>query len=141
MRQTGIFGKMGLVERVDLSGVRVLVVEDHLDSLDLLQFWLERVGADVKAAASGLQAIASLGRDPAPDVIVCDLHMPGMDGCAFVTELREKLGLGHVPVIALTGSASDNALLRTLEAGFQAHLIKPVTGDAVARQVQRVLKR
>jgi CheY-like chemotaxis protein len=127
------------VERVDLAGVRVLVVEDHEDTRDLLQFWLSRLGGVVRVAGSALDGIAILKAEPAPDVIVCDLHMPRMDGCAFVEKLQED-GLGHIPVIALTGSASDAAMIRTFTAGFRAHLVKPVTADAVARQVQRVLQ-
>lgn len=128
------------MERVDLSGVRVLVVEDHEDSLELMQFWLERVGATVSAARSGAQALGILELGPPPDVIVCDLHLPGMDGCALVGLVRGKLGLTQVPVIAVTGSVSEDAVLRTLDAGFQAHLVKPVTGEAVASQVRRVLR-
>lgn len=127
------------MEKIDLTGVRVLVVEDHEDTRDLLQFWLSRLGGVVRTASSALDGIAILRADPAADVIVCDLHMPRMDGCAFVQELQER-GLGHIPVIALTGSASDSALMRTFAAGFRAHLVKPVTADAVARQVQRVLQ-
>jgi CheY-like chemotaxis protein len=129
------------MEPVDLTGVRVLVVEDHQDSLDLLQIWLERVGATVQAASSGFQALAHLAHGPAPDVIICDLHMPGMDGCSLIGQVREKVGLTRVPVIALTGSESEQAMMRTLVAGFEAHLLKPITGDAVARQVYRVLRR
>jgi CheY-like chemotaxis protein len=130
---------MTSVEPVDLTGVRVLVVEDHLDTLELLEFWLDRCGATVTTARNGLQGIELLERLSPPDVIVCDLHMPRMDGCAFLQHIRAMEGLGHVPVIALTGSASNDAMLRTLAAGFKAHLVKPVTADAVARQVQRVL--
>jgi CheY-like chemotaxis protein len=127
------------VDAIDLTGVRVLVVEDHEDTLDLLQFWLSRLGGVVRTAGNAFDGLAILEAEPAPDVIVCDLHMPRMDGCAFVERLRQG-GLGHIPVIALTGSASDNAMMRTFAAGFRAHLVKPVTADAVARQVQRVLQ-
>jgi CheY-like chemotaxis protein len=54
-------------------------------------------------------------------VIVCDLHMPGMDVCVFPSALKERAGFRHIPVIAITGSESDAALIRTLEAGLASH--------------------
>ena len=125
----------------DLVGVLVLVVEDHADLREVLRAWLERDGAVVNEACNGQEALQALLTRPRPDVIVCDLHMPGMDGCAFLARMREKAGFGHVPVIALTGSVSNGAVMRTLEAGFQAHLTKPVSGAALRTQIVRILGR
>ena len=124
-----------------LEGVSVLVVEDHPDMREVLQTWLEMAGATVTSARDGAQALKQLASGPAPEVILCDLHMPRMDGCEFLTRLREQVGFGRIPAIAVTGNESEDALLRTLEAGFTAHLIKPVTGNALRAQIKRVLGR
>ena len=122
-----------------LEGVSVLLVEDNEDLRELLGIWLESVGASVQHAANGLEALASV-RHAVPHVIICDLHMPGMDGCGFVEHMRRELRLS-VPVIALTGSESERALFRTLEAGFHGHLLKPVTREALVSQIGRALPR
>lgn len=124
-----------------LTGISVLVVEDHPDLREVLTLWLEHAGAVVSEAGNGSEALEVLATKPSLDVIVCDLYMPGMDGCAFVSRLREDAGFGHIPVIAVTGSVSDRALMRTLEAGFNAHLVKPVTGEGLQAQIHRVLGR
>jgi CheY-like chemotaxis protein len=121
-----------------LDGVSVLLVEDNDDLRELLGIWLEIAGARVHHAANGLEAVRSV-RLAVPHVIICDLHMPGMDGCGFVEHLRQELKL-DIPVIALTGSESERALLRTLEAGFHGHLLKPITREALVSQIGRALK-
>ena len=129
------------MESASLAGTVVLIVEDHPDLRDVFKIWLERAGARVRVAGNGAEALGVLESGLAPDVIVCDLHMPGMDGCAFLSQVKEHAGFGSIPVIAVTGSLSDNAMMRTLEAGFDAHLVKPVTGDALQAQIGRVLGR
>jgi len=121
-----------------LDGVSILLVEDNEDLRDLLGIWLESAGARVQQAANGLEALRAV-RVAVPHVIICDLHMPGMDGCGFVEHMRRELEI-HVPVIALTGSESERAMFRTLEAGFHGHLLKPVTREALVAQIGRALK-
>jgi CheY-like chemotaxis protein len=122
-----------------LSGVDVLVVEDDDDTRDLLRIWLVAAGASVREANAGEQAIIQIRRQP-PDVILCDLRLPGVDGCAFVQQVRDDLHL-HIPVVALTGDATQQATLRTLEAGFNGHLVKPVARDVVVSQLARAVGR
>jgi CheY-like chemotaxis protein len=121
-----------------LDGVSVLLVEDNEDLRELLCIWLESVGAQVQQAVNGLDALRSV-RLAVPHVIICDLHMPGMDGCGFVDHMKRELKL-DVPVIALTGSESERALFRTLEAGFIGHLLKPVTREALVSQIGRAVR-
>jgi CheY-like chemotaxis protein len=123
----------------DLKGIDVLVVEDDLDTRDLLRIWLEAAGARVREASGGEQALEQVRHWP-PDVILCDLRLPGVDGCAFVEHMRSRLNL-HIPVVALTADATHEATVRTLEAGFNAHLVKPVAREVVLAQVARALGR
>ncbi|MET0554630.1 MAG: response regulator [Vicinamibacteria bacterium] len=121
-----------------LLGVSVLLVEDNVDLRELLCIWLEIAGARVRQASDGHEALRAV-RLAVPDVIICDLHMPGLDGCGFVDQMRRELKL-DIPVIALTGSESERAVIRTLEAGFQGHLLKPVTREALVSQIGRALR-
>jgi CheY-like chemotaxis protein len=125
----------------DLSGLTVLVVEDDEELRKLLRRWLEGMGARVAVAQNGLQALVELRSPPAPDVILCDLHMPDVNGCAFVAHMRRDLDLAHIPVIALTGTLPDVTMMGTLEAGFTGYVVKPVTSDVIGAQIARALRR
>jgi CheY-like chemotaxis protein len=120
-----------------LVGVSVLVVEDDSDLRELLRVWLEAAGAEVRDAADGIAAIESVRRSR-PDLIVCDLQMPGLDGCGFVEVVREKLNL-EIPAIALTGVAGTDAELQTFESGFHRHIRKPVTREVIVSQAVQTL--
>ncbi|MBL8744654.1 MAG: response regulator [Myxococcales bacterium] len=106
-----------------LSGVRVLVVEDDHDARALLARVLEESGATVSEAASAEEALDAL-RDQELGVIVSDIGMPEMDGYELIAAVREK-GI-TIPAIALTAFVRSEDRARALEAGFQAHLSKPL---------------
>jgi CheY-like chemotaxis protein len=123
----------------DLHGVRILVVEDEPVMRRLFRAWLEQLGATVREARDGREGLELVQASP-PDVVLCDLSMPTLDGYAFIRGVRVDLGL-PTPVIAVTGMADSEALLQTADAGFAAFLVKPVTLQQVAAQVARVLGR
>src|SRR5580692_2058425 len=108
-----------------LDGLVVLVVEDHPDNLDLLEFFLSAEGAHVVTARTATQALEWLS-SRSPDVLVSDLSFPDGDGCALVASLRAREATARVPAIAVTGHAEDDAILRAIRAGFDRHLAKPV---------------
>jgi CheY-like chemotaxis protein/anti-sigma regulatory factor (Ser/Thr protein kinase) len=111
----------------DLSGVKVLVVDDEPDARDLIKRILSDCNATVTVADSARAALDALRAAP-PDVLVSDLGMPDMDGFGLLAEVR-KLGPaagGNVPAVALTAFARSEDRLRALEAGFAAHISKPV---------------
>jgi two-component system CheB/CheR fusion protein len=116
---------------------RVLLVEDSVDVLDLLQIELESRGYVVTALSNASAALAA-AQHMAPDVIVSDLSMPGMDGFEFIQHIRKMPGLAHVPAIALTGSSLDKDVQTALAFGFTAHLTKPVEAEALARRVEQL---
>jgi CheY-like chemotaxis protein len=120
-----------------LVGVSVLVVEDDDDLRALLRVWLEGAGALVHDAADGIEALECVRR-ARPDLIICDLQMPGLDGCGFVEVIRQELRL-RIPAIALTGRPGTEAEIQTFESGFQRHLRKPVTREVIVAQAVRTL--
>jgi CheY-like chemotaxis protein len=117
---------------MDLRGVRVLLVEDSLDSRDLLVMMLRVKNVDVRAASNGAEARALL-EQWRPDVIVSDIGMPGEDGyemMAKIRALRPEQG-GSLPAIALTAFGDRRARERAYNAGFQRHIVKPGDVDAL----------
>ncbi|MCO5165618.1 MAG: response regulator [Planctomycetes bacterium] len=107
---------------------RVLVVDDNVDAADLLGEALRGLGFEV-AVAHGADGALDLARPFAPDVALVDLGMPGIDGFELARRLRQD-GLG-LRLVALTGYGQDNDRVRTREAGFDAHLVKPAALDAI----------
>jgi PAS domain S-box-containing protein len=124
-----------------LDGVTVLVVDDDRDSRELFEVILRHSGAAVTAAPSVAEALVALRR-VRPDVLVCDLAMPGADGFALIREVRSWALAqgGAVPALALTAYARLEDRERALEAGFQLHLSKPAEPDDVVEAVARLAR-
>ena len=123
-----------------LKGITLLIVEDDLDSLDMLEAFLRYFGASVLRASSGIEGLARI-REHVPDIIISDLNMPGMNGLEMMTEIRSlpvERG-GQVPAIALTASTDETTKQITLESGFQMHMGKPISPDKRAREAARLV--
>lgn len=121
-----------------MRGVSVLVVEDDDAHRNLAADILMALGARVIVAANGREALKRLA-DGCPDLILCDLRMPGMDGFALAREVRTSTPCRHVRMIALTAIRDPVAYVRTWTAGFDAHLEKPVTKDKLDDIVARLM--
>ena len=105
--------------------LRILIVEDNQDSAESLRLLLEVCGYEVALAATGPDGVeaAKAGR---PDVVLCDIGLPGMDGFEVASTLRASPETAATRLIAVTGYGRDEDRRRALEAGFDAHLVKPV---------------
>jgi len=109
-----------------LDGVRVLAVDDELDSLTLLRAVLEGAGAVVITARSSAEALDAL-RQQTPDVIVADIGLPGMDGLELIRTLRQMdEPVRSTPAAALTAYARSQDRIMSLASGYQLHLVKPI---------------
>jgi PAS domain S-box-containing protein len=118
--------------------LRVLVAEDNEFNADLIRQLLQRRGCDVRIASNGTDAVA-LARAGAFDLMLLDLHMPGMDGFEVIMRLREverRTG-GHLPVVALTARARAEDRERCLAAGMDDFLAKPVRADVLWSAIAR----
>lgn len=120
------------------EGLDLLLIEDNTDAADLLQMLLEMQGHDVRVAATGDRGL-ELARERVPDVIICDLGLPGISGYDVARAVRADEALAHVPLVALTGYGHDEARRQSSEAGFDEHLVKPVEVDALLQTLERLL--
>jgi two-component system CheB/CheR fusion protein len=122
-----------------LRGLRVLVVDDDAETLEAVSEMLRLNGARVIAAASAAEALKA-AQESTPEVIVSDIAMPGTDGYALIRAIRAlpAAAQANVPAIALTAAAGPRGRERSLDAGFQEHLEKPVDIGRLARALVEV---
>lgn len=110
-----------------LDGLRVLVVDDQTDTLELIAFILSEYGADVRTAESAAEAFDAIAQS-VPDILISDIGMPEEDGYSLLARIRtlpaEQGGL--LPAIALTAFAREEERTFALKAGFSRHVPKPV---------------
>ncbi|MES1174175.1 MAG: ATP-binding protein [Myxococcales bacterium] len=111
-------------ERPELQGLRLLLVEDDVDSREVVSAILEDTGVQVTSAENAEQALEILAH-AAIDVILSDVGLPGQDGYAFMRAVRKNPAFAEIPAAALTAFAHAEDRRRALEAGFQMHLRKP----------------
>lgn len=136
---TGSPVKLPASDRQALSGIRVMVVDDEADARDLVARLLRGYGAEVVEAASAGEAFSQLQRQ-LPAILLSDISMPGEDGCALIRRIRALEGNTgrHIPAIALTAHASESERERTLAAGFELHVAKPVLPEQLVELVAKL---
>jgi signal transduction histidine kinase len=125
------------LETLDLSGVRILVAEDNVVNQVVVSRLLERLGVQVTLAADG-QACLDAWEGSNVDLVLMDCQMPGMDGYQATERLR-KIGV-RTPIIALTANNMPGDRVRSLQAGMDDHLGKPIQPDALNACLQRWLR-
>ena len=126
----------------DLTGTHVLAVDDEADALSLLTEILEAAGARVTTARTGAAALEKIGLI-GPDVLVADLGMPLMDGFELINRLRQSDDprLRNLPAAALTAYARSEDRAKTLQAGFEMHLAKPIDPVELVSAVKALARR
>jgi two-component system cell cycle response regulator len=112
----------------------ILLIEDNAANMDLARYLLEAHGFACHEARDG-EAGVRAARERRPDLVLCDLRLPGMDGFAVLRELRADAALAGLPVIALTAYAMVGDRDRVLAAGFDGYLAKPLDPQRFAQQV------
>ncbi len=130
-----------------LNGLRVLVVDDNVDTLELVTIILGEYGTEVITAASATEAIEAITQGARgaitqlkPNILISDIAMPGVDGYSLIRKVRtlsSERG-GRIPAIALTAYASEEERTRILAAGFQMHIPKPVEPSELVAVVAKL---
>ena len=114
------------------AGQRILVIEDNRDSADSLRLLLEFSGYEVAVAYSGHDGVQA-AEQYQPDVVLCEIGLPGLDGYGVARKLRDNPTTAKARLIAVTAYGQDEDRRRSHEAGFEQHLVKPVDPDALQR--------
>jgi len=114
---------------------RVLVIEDNLTNLDLMSYLLRAFGHEALRATAGAAGVEAAAREQ-PDLVVCDLQMPGADGFEVLRRLRADPTTSSIPVIAVTAYAMVGDRERILGAGFDGYIPKPIDPQAFVHQLE-----
>jgi two-component system cell cycle response regulator DivK len=117
---------------------RVLVIEDHPPSLELVRYLLEATGYAALTAADGEIGLA-IAETELPDLVICDIQMPKMDGYELLANLRKNPRLRSVPVIAVTAFSMLGDRNMVLKAGFEGYISKPIVPETFIAQVTAYL--
>jgi signal transduction histidine kinase len=120
-----------------LKDVRVLLVEDEMDNRNVLAAALKRCGAEVQCAGTAAAALDWMARWK-PDVLICDIALPDMDGCALLGKIRAAADGRTIPALALTVLGRPNEQARITAAGFQVFRQKPIDPVDLAHEVVRL---
>jgi PAS domain S-box-containing protein len=118
----------------DLAGIRVLIVEDQADNRDVLATVIESCGAEARCASTGSDALQILDKW-SPDVIVCDIALPDIDGCALLPQMRARV---DSPALALTVFGSSEEEARVRACGFDVFRQKPIEPADLAHEIERL---
>ncbi len=118
----------------------ILYVEDNPDNRMLIRRVLASEGYTVHEAPDATTALATL-KTLHPDLILMDINMPDMDGYTLTAHIRALPNLGLIPIVALTANVMRGDRERSLEAGCDGYIQKPVDIDTLTQQIERFLKR
>jgi two-component system, cell cycle response regulator len=121
-----------------MMAARILVLEDNHANLELMRYLLGAFGYDPLYARNGKDGLEIARRD-VPDLILCDVQMPEMDGYEVLSHLKAAPALRHIPVIAVTAFAMVGDREKMLQAGFDGYISKPITPESFIREMESFL--
>ena len=124
----------------DDAGIRVLLVDDENQLRRVMRDLLERDGYTVFEAKDGAHALEQVDTH-APDILVLDLNLPGLDGYGVITQLRSRQATADLPIIVLTAKGDEDNEVRVFELGADDFLSKPFRARALSARIQAVLAR
>jgi PAS domain S-box-containing protein len=125
---------------LDLTGIRILAVDDDCDTLDLIAIALRKYGAIVRTFATAAEVLADLV-DFQPHVLISDISMPDLDGYALIQQIRAYPVKGKpLPAIALTAHAREEDQQRALASGYQRHITKPLDPEHLVGEVMALVQ-
>jgi CheY-like chemotaxis protein len=125
--------------RQHLKGVRLLLVEDNEINMDLATELLEDVGAHVDAAVNGIMAV-EMTQGQSYDLVLMDIQMPEMDGLTATREIRTRVKADELPIVAMTAHAIKGEYEKSLAAGMNDHITKPIDPDVLYRTLVRHIR-
>ena len=121
-----------------MAGAKILIVEDNPLNLELISDILEAKGYAITAAVTGADALKQVDIE-APDLILMDIQLPGIDGLTVTGMIKKKPGLEDIPIIALTAHAMRGDEKKAREAGCDGYISKPIDTRAITKTIQSFL--
>lgn len=125
---------------MDAGSLRVLIVDDEADILEIIRYNLQRAGFLTEVARDGEEALMK-ARGFSPDLILLDVMMPGKDGFETLKELRRQSRYDHTAILLLTALGNEQAQVDGLNTGADDYIIKPIKPRLLLSRVQAVLRR
>ena len=117
---------------------RLLIVEDNPANLELMRYLLHAFGHTVLCVTDGERGFAT-ARAEKPDLILCDVQLPGLDGYAVAQQLKQDVACRRIPLVAITALAMVGDRDRVLAAGFDGYMTKPITPETFVAEVDAFL--
>jgi len=114
---------------------RILVIEDNPANMELMTYLLRAFGYQPMMARDGAEGLEAALREK-PDIVLCDIQLPKMDGYDVVRRLKQDMGFSGIPVVAVTALAMVGDRERVLSAGFDGYIGKPITPETFVKQVE-----
>ena len=118
---------------------RILAIEDNPDNMELMAYLLQAFGHTVLMAYDGEQGVEAARRE-LPDLIICDIHLPRLDGYGVIREIKADPTLRPIPIVAVTALAMVGDREKILVAGFDGYIAKPIVPEAFVGQVEHFLR-
>lgn len=117
---------------------RILIAEDHAASLELMRYLFEASGYETVTAVNGEDALEAV-RSRRPDLIVCDLQMPRLNGYGFAGQVKSEPALQDIPLVAVTAFSMIGDREQVLGAGFDGYFSKPIEPERFVAEVEQFL--
>jgi two-component system phosphate regulon response regulator PhoB len=125
---------------LSVSKEKVLVVEDHKDTRDLLEYNLSAADYEVSTAADGHEALTVAAKEK-PHLVILDLMLPGLDGLEVCRRLKQKIETSHIPVVMLTAKGEEVDRIVGLELGADDYVVKPFSPREIVLRIKAILRR
>ncbi|HKY22928.1 MAG TPA: response regulator [Vicinamibacterales bacterium] len=118
---------------------RILIIEDNPTNLELMTYLLTAFGHETLSARDGEEGV-SMARQTIPDLVLCDIALPRLDGYAVAQSLKADARLAGVPLVAVTASAMVGDRDKVLATGFDGYITKPITPETFVAEVESYLR-
>lgn len=118
--------------------IRILIIEDHAPNLELMTYLLTAFGHTALEAGDGMSGLEMAGRER-PDLIICDIQLPDINGYEIASRLKRDFGMRDIPLVAITALAMVGERERALQAGFDGYISKPITPETFVAEVESFL--
>ena len=117
---------------------RFLIIEDNPANLELVRYLLEHAGHRVDGAVNGIDGVFAVGAT-APDLVICDVQLPRLDGYGVLRELRARPAHAALPIVAVTAFSMPNDRKNVMQAGFDGYLSKPIDPETFVERIESFL--